>query len=74
MTDSSRERPLSFRPAPPDGGILTREELAAWFKVSLRTVDGLGVPCLYFSDRTPRYPVWLVRRWIEQRAGVLGGE
>ena len=55
---------LTLPPAPDT--ILTRDEVAAWLKVSPRQVERLGVPYFDLSPKTKRYLARDVLEWLEE--------
>ena len=49
------------------GGIMTRDEVAAWLKVAPRQIERLGIPCLDLGKKTKRYLVKDVAAWLETK-------
>jgi len=49
--------------------VLTRPQLAAWLKVSERTIDRLQPPALALSDGVRRYLVADVLAWMHREKG-----
>jgi hypothetical protein len=49
--------------------VLTRPQLAAWLKVSERTVDRLQPPALALSEGVKRYLLQDVLAWLRARGG-----
>ena len=47
--------------------VLTRPQLAAWLKVSERTLDRLQPPALALSDGVRRYLLSDVLTWLQSR-------
>ncbi len=51
--------------------VLTRPQLAAWLKVSERTVDRLQPPALALSEGVRRYLVGDVLTWLHRQTGQV---
>ena len=50
--------------------ILTKRELAARLKVSLRTIENLHLPCLDLGYRSKRYVLSRVMKFLEERGNA----
>lgn len=53
-------------PPPPDA-ILTRDEVAAWLRITPRQVERLGIPCIDLGRKTKRYRARDVEEHLEGR-------
>jgi hypothetical protein len=61
-----RKQPVPLDPLQ----VLTRRELAAWLKVSERTVDRLHPPAMSLGEGTRRYLLRDVLTWLDARRSV----
>jgi hypothetical protein len=53
-------------------GIMTRDEVAKWLKISPRQIERLGIPCLDLGRRTKRYLAKDVAAWLESKRREAG--